>query len=92
MVEQRRGGLERRRDLYHFGPEGPEARRHVGEAAGHHLRVLLAEPLDELLHDALVRLDLAQHEDDLAGHLLRLGLGGAQTLGDDAVADFAGLE
>ena len=36
-------------------------------------------------------LDLAQHEDDLAGELLRLGLGGAQALGDDAVADVTDL-
>ena len=36
-------------------------------------------------------LDLAQHEDDLVGELLRLGLGGAQALGDDAVTDVTDL-
>ena len=38
-----------------------------------------------------MHLDLAQHEDDLAGELLRLRLGGAQALGDDAVTDVADL-
>ena len=91
VVEERRRGLQRGRDLDDLGAEGPEAGRHVGQAAGHHLRVLLSEPLDELLDDALVHLDLAEHEQDLAGQLLRLGLGGAQALGDDAVAYVANL-
>ena len=47
VVEQRRDGLERRRDLYHFGPERPQARSQVDHAAGHHLRVLLRQPLDD---------------------------------------------
>ena len=46
VVQQRRDGLERRRDLYHFGPERPQARRQVDHAAGYHLRVLLAQPLE----------------------------------------------
>ena len=47
--------------------------------------------LDQFLDDTLVHLDLTQHEDDLAGELLRLGLGGAQALGDDAVTDVTDL-
>ena len=64
----------------------------VGSLDREGLRVFLPEPLDELLDDALVHLDLAEHEQDLAGQLLRLGLGGAQALGDDAVAYVAHLK
>ncbi len=65
MIEQGDDGLQKRRDLDDLGAEGVETVGHVVDAAGHGLRVLLDETLDQLFDHLFVLLDFAIHKDDL---------------------------
>ena len=62
VVEQGDGCLEQRRHLDDLGTETPQDLPHCDEAAGHHLGVLLAQTLEQVLNNLLVDLDLGRKD------------------------------